>query len=864
MEEGLKASAKRKRKEGYRILTIAVLLGICCFLSYYFHTVLNSCVIFTHLFYVPIILACIWYGRKGVALAVFLAVTLIFSHSFFCAFLLTANDYFRAFMFMAIALVIAALRERGMRSEEALLDSEQKFRQFFENEPEYCYMISPEGIILNANKAALKALGYKKEELLGKPLKIIYAPESVPKIAQFFANWKETGELRNEEMVISSKTGDKRTVLLSASAVKDRGGKILHSVSVQKDITERKRTGEELKEKQEELELITDSIRALIFYKDEKGRFIRVNKALADSTGIPKEEWIGKTVFDLFPKIAKAYTKDDEEVIRAGRPKLGIVEPMESSQGMKTVLTDKMPIKDEKGKVAGLIGLTIDITERKKAEDALKASEARFRMIADYTYSWEMFRDKENDGLAYISPGFERITGYKLDDYISGRIGYKDVFHPDDLEKVEKFFLRSFKKETVSDVEFRIIRKGGALAYVSTSYQPVITRSGEFVGVRISIRDITERKQAEVDIRGLKEYNENIIARIPTAIVTCNKGLRIKTVNDTCCKIFNRTAPDIVGKRLSELLGPKAIKDEELDKKILETLKTKKPSEEIEMKYDFPKIGNKALNLKMVGITQEEEEEVVVILLINDITEKKELQEGIRQADKLASVGQMAAGLAHEINNPITIIKGNAQHMRKKTRLLLSSERIEKDDIKECTAVLERIIEEAELCGKITSGLLQFTRKTEDKVSRLYINKELDTALGVVEHNLSLGKIEVTQKLSPDLPRVPGNGDHLRQVFMNIILNAQAAMPKGGSLKIETLHNKHNRYVEIRFTDTGKGIPEKDINKIFDPFFTTKRPGKGVGLGLSISHGIIKAHHGTIEAKRQIGKGSTFIIKLHT
>lgn len=137
--------------------------------------------------------------------------------------------------------------------EEALRASEEKFRQFFENDPDYCYMVSPEGLILDANRAALMILGYEKEEIVGKPLKMIYALESMHKMEKLFAEWAGTGQLRNEEMIIKTKKGDKRIVLLSAAAARDENGKIQHSISVQRDITEQKKAEKELKEAQEEL-----------------------------------------------------------------------------------------------------------------------------------------------------------------------------------------------------------------------------------------------------------------------------------------------------------------------------------------------------------------------------------------------------------------------------------------------------------------------------------------------------------------------------------------------------------------------------------------------------------------------------------
>ncbi|NIM47003.1 MAG: MEKHLA domain-containing protein, partial [Candidatus Aenigmarchaeota archaeon] len=126
-------------------------------------------------------------------------------------------------------------------------NAEERFRIFFENEPAYCYMISPEGVIIDVNKSALKTLEYKKEELVGKPLKTIYAPESLQKMKRFFKKWKKYGKINNEEMTIISKNGKRHTVILSANSVRNKKGKILHSISVQKDITERKKIEDKLK-----------------------------------------------------------------------------------------------------------------------------------------------------------------------------------------------------------------------------------------------------------------------------------------------------------------------------------------------------------------------------------------------------------------------------------------------------------------------------------------------------------------------------------------------------------------------------------------------------------------------------------------
>ena len=184
----------------------------------------------------------------------------------------------------AVAEQLGRTTERE-RMEEALRESEEQFRQFFEKGPEYCYMISPEGIILDVNDTALKALGYRKEELVGKPLKTLYAPESLPRMKQLLAKWQETGELRDEEMVVITREGNRRTVLLSAGVVKGRDGEVLHSVSVQRDITERKRAEDEIKRVAGNLARLIETANAPIFGVDADGKVNERNQAAPRISG---------------------------------------------------------------------------------------------------------------------------------------------------------------------------------------------------------------------------------------------------------------------------------------------------------------------------------------------------------------------------------------------------------------------------------------------------------------------------------------------------------------------------------------------------------------------------------------------------
>ncbi|MGB3341046.1 MAG: cache domain-containing protein [bacterium] len=230
---------------------------------------------------------------------------------------------------------------------------------------------------------------------------------------------------------------------------------------------------------------------------------------------------------------------------------------------------------------------------------------------------------------------------------------------------------------------------------------------------------------------------------------------------------------------------------------------------------------------------------------------KEFAQAKIAEAERLAMIGQLAAGVAHEINNPLTgillycdlVLKGIPESSSQRTNL-------------------ERINNEAKRCKTIVKGLLDFARQTETEIKPAMINEIVDNALALVKNQPLFHNIEIDKKIDPSLPKVNVDTSQIQQVFINIILNAAEAMKGKGELKIAVRQTEDKKFILISFADTGQGIAEDDLSKIFDPFFTTKETGHGTGLGLSISYGIIRKHHGEINVASELGKGATFIIKL--
>ena len=256
------------------------------------------------------------------------------------------------------------------QAEEKLKESEERFRQFFENEPEYCYMISPEGVIINVNNAALKALGYMKEELVGKPLKTIYAPEVLPKTKELFLKWGKTGKLKDEELVIITKKGDRRTVLLSADVVKDRDGKIMHSVSVQKDITEIKQAEKALRESEEKYRSLVESTEDSIYLVDRNCRYLFVNKKHLSHFTLPIGKVIGRTYSDFHSEEeTKGFEEKVKEVFETGK---SLSYEYRSQRDGGYFLRTLSPVKEPDGETTAVTVVSKNVSERKRAEEALK------------------------------------------------------------------------------------------------------------------------------------------------------------------------------------------------------------------------------------------------------------------------------------------------------------------------------------------------------------------------------------------------------------------------------------------------------------------------------------------------------------
>jgi signal transduction histidine kinase len=237
------------------------------------------------------------------------------------------------------------------------------------------------------------------------------------------------------------------------------------------------------------------------------------------------------------------------------------------------------------------------------------------------------------------------------------------------------------------------------------------------------------------------------------------------------------------------------------------------------------------------------------LIIMDDITERVELENQLSQADKLSSIGLLAAGVAHEVNTPLAVISSYAQML---------SKQLHGDDVK--GALLDKITRQTFRASEIVTNLLNFSRSSGAEFTEVDLNRVILDTLSLVEHQFKSAKIRVERALAPRLGPVQGNAGRLQQVFLNLFLNARDAMPEGGKLKVAT---SNGEAVTVVVSDTGAGISQEHLHRIYDPFFTTKSGNgqkRGTGLGLSVTYGIIQEHAGKIRVESAPGRGTTFYL----
>src|SRR5215472_2623009 len=348
-------------------------------------------------------------------------------------------------------------------------------------------------------------------------------------------------------------------------------------------------------------------------------------------------------------------------------------------------------------------------------------------------------------------------------------------------------------------------------------------------------------EQKALEIARLKDFSENIVESLNVGVLAVDLGGIVESWNTRMEQLFGVTRQEAVGHRLRALL-PEALAAE---------IAARKDDEQITGIYKHRLLHQEkwlTLNVSITPLVSKSGERIGRLLLFDDVTQRDRMEEQMTQTEKLTSLGLLAAGVAHEVNTPLAVISNYIQMLAKQ---------MPEGDPRQ--SIIEKIVKQTFRASEIVNNLLNFSRTGAGEAANVDVNKVVEDTLALVLHPLKTSQIQVVKNLSEGLPAVRGSANKLQQVFLNLFLNARDAMPSGGMLEVRTA--AHNGSVEIEVADTGAGISREHIHRIFDPFFTTKASGRGTGLGLSVSYGIIKEHAGKIDVRSTPGKGTSFHVE---
>ncbi len=380
--------------------------------------------------------------------------------------------------------------------------------------------------------------------------------------------------------------------------------------------------------------------------------------------------------------------------------------------------------------------------------------------------------------------------------------------------------------------------------FLSSEDVELLESLASYIGIALQNASLYARLEEKIsEFERLKEFNENIVESINVGILAVDLNGRIESWNAQMEAMYALSRAEAMGQALSAVFPPEFI----------EALESFGNEAGVHHLYKFPlttRAGEqRTVNAAVAPLLSRNFVPVGRIVLVDDITERVTLENQLAQADKLSSIGLLAAGVAHEINTPLAVISSYAQMLSKQ---LKGDQRL--------TPVLEKITQQSFRASEIANGLLNFSRTSTTEFRDTDLNQVIRDTLSLLEHQFKKARVEVDLDLAENLPPITGNAGKLQQVFLNLMLNAKDAMPEGGRLRVATRVNGH---VEAAVSDSGTGIEPEHLKRIYDPFFTTKtapRPGgrRGTGLGLSVSYGIIQEHAGKIRVESAVGAGTTF------
>jgi PAS domain S-box-containing protein len=792
------------------------------------------------------------------------------------------------------------IRKLNKELEKQIMEvrrAEERYHSIFENAVEGIFQTTADGRFIAANPAMARLLGYDSPgDLMASVTDAksdVYVDQGSR--AEFERQLQESDRVSGLELKYWRKDGSLVVVSESARAVRDESGTLLYYEGIAEDITERKRGEERLAAQYLVTRALADSVtlaeatpkilRALcetlgwvwgaLWIVDREANVLRCHEVCHDPSaemaqfetasreltfapgvGLPGRVWAdGKParVADVaqdknFLRAAIAARENLHSAlaipIEVGSKVLGVMEFFR-----RAIREPDPECLAVMATVSSKIGQFI---ERKRAEEALRESEERYRDLVENAHDIIYSHDLHGNYVSTNKAG-EQISGYTREEAL--KLNFVDTVAPEYLETARLMLARKLAGATTTAYELEVIAKDGHRIPVEVNTRLVL-RDGVPVGVQGIARDVTERKRTEADLVRLAAAVEQTADSV---VITDPKG-NIQYVNPAFERITGYAKEEALDQSSRILRSGKT--DQAVYKELWETIT--RGEVWVGQLTNRKKDGTLFEERVTISPVRDKTDRIVNYIAVKqDISDLIKLEEQLRQSQKMEAIGQLAGGVAHDFNNLLTAINGYSG---------LALQRI--DDNHPLKGYLEEIKKAGDRAANLTRQLLAFGRKQILQPLPINLN-DVVTDMNKMLRRLIGEDIELTAKLDPALKKIKADPGQIEQVLVNLIVNARDAMPQGGNLTIETVGvdldqdyaNRHvgvvpGSYVMLAVSDTGTGMDEDTQARIFDPFFTTKEKGKGTGLGLSTVYGIVKQSGGNIWVYSELGHGTTFKVYL--
>ena len=744
--------------------------------------------------------------------------------------------------------------------------AEEKYRSIFDNAVEGIFQSTPEGRFITVNPSLARILGYNTpEEVITTITDIAHQLYVDPlRWAESTRLQAERGVLQGFEFEAYRKDGEKVWLSENRRTVSDGNGVEICREGTLEDITERKQAEAMLRESEEKHRSIVETANEGIWLVNTEACTSFVNQQMAAMLGYTVAEMLGRPVFDFIFPADVALAEQQIARLQQGTSETDEFRLRRKDGSAIVTLYNASPTMNQAGEIVGSLSMVTDISNRKRAEEKLhevvKSKEESLALLDTILSTAPIGFAFHNCDLVYerVNETLAAINGLSVEQHIG--LTLHDVL-PEMAAMLEPLLRGVLETgEPVIDLEFsgQTPANSGRQQYWLLSFYPVRTQGGEMLGVGVLVSEITERKRAEEELFQSGQRYRLLFERNPQPMWVFDlETLAFLEVNDAAIHHYGYAREEFLAMTITDIRLVGDIPH------LLDNVSSDRPQHEAPSVWKHKKKDGTLIDVEITAHDLTFYGRPAQLVLAYDVTERRSLEEQLRQSQKLEAVGQLAGGVAHDFNNLLTVITGYSD---------LSLRRLAKDN--PLRSNLEEIKKAGERAASLTRQLLAFSRKQVLQPKVLYLNAivaDVDKML----RRLIGEDIDPLTVLEPTLGQIKADPGQIEQVILNLAVNARDAMPQGGKLTIETanvyLDNQYVRghtairpgnYVMLAVSDTGCGIDAETQVRMFEPFFTTKEQGKGTGLGLSTVYGIVTQSGGNIWVYSEVGKGTTFKIYL--